>query len=101
MNVKIIKLTCGEEIVGEITGETQDVYVVSKPISLVMQPNQQGPSPFTIVVMPYAIYSKDHTIDVNKSNITYVAEPSVEILNQYNSMYGNGIVLPVCPQIMQ
>lgn len=87
MNVLFMKLITGEEIVGA-TDERDNGYFVKWPLKLVqtMDPDEEKPR---VRVEPYASQVKGHSIFVESSKIVYIAEPVTDLLNYYETTYGN------------
>jgi hypothetical protein len=90
INVKLFRISTGEEVVAELVSET-DTSVVMKN-GLVVLPTPQGGvgfAPWTPVI------SKDTPeIEVSKTFIIYVVEVDSQIKNKYNEIYGSKLVTP-------
>ncbi len=86
-DVRILKLTSGEELVVKVIKEEIMQLTVMHPLSIA--PSQQGvgliPSFFTA--------DEDAEVVINKSNITMYAVPREEVMNKYIEMI-SGIALP-------
>lgn len=92
LNVKYIKLLNGEELVAEVL--VNDLKTVLKnPIRLVIVPSKADPKTPSVGLAPWAEFSDDKEITIDKSHILAVMSPIQEIINQYNSIFG-GIVAP-------
>ena len=85
MNVKIVKMTSGEELIGEFDEET---VIIKNPV--VMIPVNQE----KIAFQPWVPYSEDKEFKLKESMILVVANPSKLITNEFNRVYGSGIVVP-------
>lgn len=93
--IKILKLVTGEELLGdvdEIANQLNQLKFV-KPCILQLVPSRNNPEQVGMALIPYATYAKDHTIMVDKDSVVWEQEPMDELRNQYNSIFGNGIVL--------
>lgn len=93
--IKILKLVTGEELLGdvdEIANQLNQLKFV-KPCILQLVPSRNNPEQVGMALIPYASYAKDHTIMVDKDSVVWEQEPMDEVRNQYNSIFGNGIVL--------
>jgi hypothetical protein len=44
-------------------------------------------------MFPYAAYTEDHSIEVDRARVVWSAKPVKELYNQYNSAFGSGIQL--------
>ena len=89
--IKIVKLITGEELIADVTGS--EILTLSKPCVLQMVPSRQNPEQPMMGMFPYAPYTEDHTIEVDRARIVWDAKPVKELYNQYNSAFGSGIQL--------
>ena len=85
MNVKIVKLINGEELIGEYDEKTT---TIKNPV--VMIPVNQE----KIAFQPWVPYSEDKEFKLKESMILVIADPSNLITNEFNRVYGSGIVVP-------
>ena len=85
MNVKIVKFVSGEELIGEWDEETN---VIKNPVVMIPVSKEQ------IAFQPWLPYAEDKEYILKESQIHVVANPSSTIANEYNRMYGSGIVVP-------
>ena len=93
--IKILKLVTGEELLGdasEVANQLNQITLV-KPCILQLVPSRSNPEQVGMALIPYATYAKDHTIIIDKDCIVWEQEPVDEVRNQYNSVFGSGIVL--------
>jgi hypothetical protein len=91
-NVKYIKLLNGEELIAEVV--TEDLKtVIRNPIRLVIMPSRNDPKNPQVGLAPWAEFSDDKEIVLDRSHILAIMTPIQEIVNQYNSIFG-GIVAP-------
>jgi len=88
MNVKLIRVVTGEEIVAEVVSETDDTITVQN--ALVVLPTNSG-----VGFAPWAtVVSKDEPeITVSRNHLVYVAEVQDDVSSKYNEMFGN-IITP-------
>lgn len=88
MNIKIVKLVTGEDVISQIESAIDENSVVLvEPQRFVMTEEGVGSMP----LMPI---SKDKKYTVSKNHIIIMAEPEDNVRNVYNAKYGSGIVLP-------
>jgi len=93
--IKILKLVTGEELIGDadvVKNQLNQIKLVN-PCIVQLVPSRNNPDQVGMALLPYASYTKDHTIMVDGNAIVWEQEPVDEIRNQYNSIFGNGIVL--------
>lgn len=101
MSVKLIKLSNGEELLAEISSASPipTSVVLKNPVRVIVMPNKIDPKTPNIGFAPWAEFSDDKTIEVDKSHILATMTPIKEFVNQYNSMFG-GLVVPTSNLIM-
>lgn len=100
MTIKVLKLINNEEVLGDVVTNGQ-VMTVTEPvgISIVRMPNGQPgvgftPFPMHSVADPSAPPNKGFTIDIDTANVVYSYEPAQDFIDNYNQIFGAGIVLP-------
>ena len=90
LNVKLFRISTGEEVVAELVSET-DTSVVMKN-GLVVLPTAQGGvgfAPWTPVI------DKDKPeVEVSKNFVVYIADVESQVKNKYNEIYGSKLVTP-------
>jgi len=90
--IKIVKLSTGEELIGEIVGENSTLDI-KNPCGLQLMPSRNDPSKATMGMFPFAQHIKGSVIEVSLDHVIYMGEPVEELYNQYNSIFGSGIQL--------
>ena len=93
MSIKIIKLVTGEELIGEVVSIHNtldgDVDYEIKDVAIVqMVPTQTG---LGLSLFPFAPYTEDKTHIFRGKHIILSMDPGVDLINNYNKMYGSGI----------
>tara|TARA_R110000824_G_scaffold165537_1_gene342135 strand:- start:1011 stop:1334 length:324 start_codon:yes stop_codon:yes gene_type:complete len=88
-DVKLIRLTTGEELVAKITEQTPDTYLIKNPAILI--PAGRDQLAFG-QWLPYANI-KDG-LEIKKKSVVFITEPMEELYNQYSTSFGSGIVVP-------
>jgi hypothetical protein len=100
MTILVLKLTSGEDVLGEAS-VYQAQWRIKNPVGIAVvrgkdgQPNV-GLSPFPL----HAPQKKDATIDIPLASVVYSYEPAQEFIDNYNQIFGSGIVLPTPKQII-
>ena len=95
MEIKILKLITGEEVLGEVEIESETEVVLVNPVGVAIvrgkdgQPNV-GFAPFPMHAEP----KTGSTIAFAKRNVLYSYVPAKEFVDSYNQIFGSGIVLP-------
>ena len=87
MTIAVIKLITGEEIIGEI--DIQPTYVILTNVGVVqLVPTQTGVG---MSLYPFAPYAEESEFSFKNEHIITSFEPSVDLRNNYNKMFGSGI----------
>lgn len=90
MTVKVLKMINGEVVIGEITAETESTYTVKAPASVMLRENEAGQVGVGLAdFMPYV--TGDATIRLNA--IAAEGEADKNLVNEYNRLFGSGIVI--------
>lgn len=92
----MLKLVNGEEVLGEIESESETEYVLSNPVgvAIVRDPKTGQPN---IGFAPFPMHAEQKTgatVALNKKNVVYSYVPAEDFINNYNQIFGSGIVLP-------
>ena len=89
IDVKLIRITTGEEVVAEVLSETEDTITVQNGLVVLPQPQGIGFAPWATVI------SKDEPeITMNKQHVVYVVPVQEDVANKYNEMFGSKLVMP-------
>ena len=91
--IKIVKIITGEEIIADVTDENGQYISLEKPCVLQLIPSRSNPEQPSMALIPYAMYTESHRVIVKREHIVWSEEPMKELYNQYNSIFGNGIVV--------
>lgn len=92
-NIKLLKLINGEELVSEIINDDGSTVKIKNPVRIIMMPSKADPKTPSVGLAPWAEFSEDKEIVLDKSHVLCMITPIREFINQYNSIFG-GIVLP-------
>ena len=90
--IRILKLSTGEEIVGNIAERIGDFISIENPcvLGIAMGPNGKA----SLQMQPLLIFSEQKVVEFNSNHVIYNVTVAPEIENKYNEIYGSGIVLP-------
>lgn len=86
-NVVVFKLVSGEEVIGEVFNTFDSTEEIKNPAIVMMQRTEQG---MGVALMPYLPYC-DGNISFHKNGIIAEGEPSQNMRNEYNRIFGSGI----------
>ena len=83
MNVKLIRMWSGEDVVADLIEEKEDSVVICNPIVAV--PAGQGQMGFA----PWSplLKGKGEELEITKNYIVYISETQEEIIGQYKNMF--------------
>lgn len=93
INLKILKMISGEELLGEVTKETDTHLELKNVVRIVIMPTANNPKNPTVGFAPWADFSDDSEFTIHKAHVIVTMKPVNQFVNQYNSMFG-GIVTP-------
>ena len=82
MNVKVLRMNTGEEVVFTLINETDNTIEIEN--TLVAMPSAQGQIGFG----PWApLVKNDETITIGKDFVVYVEDVQVDVLEQYKKIF--------------
>ena len=89
-DIKIVRLQTGEEVICKCTVDSKNGTVTMKKAAIIIPVGQGqiGLSPF----MPYA--NNTDGVTVKDKHIMFIVTPVEEFLNEYNTGFGSGLVVP-------
>jgi hypothetical protein len=93
MNIKIVKLINGEEIIAKVLPSSGLIVKIENPVRIVVMPNKLDPKTPNVGLAPWAEFSDEKVFELDKSHVLCIMTPVKEFVNQYNSIFG-GLVLP-------
>jgi hypothetical protein len=93
MSIKIIKLVTGEELIGELVTSQHNLdgsvdYELKDVAIVQMVPTQTG---LGLSLFPFAPYTEDKTHIFKGRHVIIAMDPGVDLINNYNKMFGSGI----------
>lgn len=93
--IKGIQLVNGTDLIGSITGlddSSAHSIVIEDPAQVAMMPSQGGaPNSMSIGLLPWIPYSEESKFSISKDKIVTSFSPSVDLINNYNRIFGSGI----------
>jgi len=83
MNVKLIRMQSGEDVITDLLSETSEELIISNPIVLVPGRDQTvGFAPWSPVIHPDV-----KELRIRASYIVYVTDPNDDVVNNYNQIF--------------
>ena len=94
MNVKLLRLKSGEDVIADVTlVDTEDTIKLENPAMLMPTGQSQG-GQVQMGFGPWAPFSDQKEFEIPRDWLVFISTPGKDLLNQYNSMFGSGIVVP-------
>jgi hypothetical protein len=83
MNVKLIRMWSGEDVIADQVGDLMDTIVIRNPIVAIPTGNSQmGFAPWSPLLK-----DKDIDLEVSKKYVVYISEAQEQIVEQYEQMF--------------
>jgi hypothetical protein len=83
MNVKLIRMWSGEDVIADQVGDLTDSIVIRNPIVAIPAGNgQMGFAPWSPLLK-----DKDIDLEVSKEYVVYISEAQDQIVEQYEQMF--------------
>jgi hypothetical protein len=95
MEILALKLITGEEVLGEIESQSETEFVLCNPVGIAVVRGPDGKP--NVGFAPFPIHAEQKTgstIALAKKNVVYSYVPAEDFINNYNQIFGSGIVLP-------
>lgn len=101
MSIRIVKLINNEEIMAEIEVDDNNI-ILTNPVGVAIVRGQDGRP--NIGFAPWPLHStqgeKDASYPIAKKHVLYYYTPAEDFINNYNQIFGAGIVVPPTKQII-
>ena len=95
MCILAFKLITNEDILSEVESQSETEFVLSNPVGIAIVRGQDGHP--NVGFSPFPLHSeqkKDSTIAISKKHVVYSYVPAQDFIDNYNQIFGSGIVLP-------
>ena len=89
IDVKLFRISTGEEIIAELVSETDDVVTLKNGLVVLPTNNGVGFAPWATVIDP-----DDPEITLCKKFIVYMVNVQEGVRQKYNQMFGSNLVTP-------
>ena len=92
MNIKLIRLQTGEDLMGDVLINENGDVVIENPCMVYVRPNSTGTGASIGLTrwMPYADTKK---FKIDNKWIVVLTDPEADLKNEYNKAFGSGIVV--------
>ena len=99
MEIKILRLSTGEDVIGQIQNQSGEITEIKK--AFVIIPTQSAPGkPGQLMLTPYLPYATEDVIKIKREHIIAEVSPKTDIKNSYNYHLGTGIIQPRKPELI-
>ena len=83
MNVKLIRMWSGEDVIADLIDDKDETIVIANPIVAVPAGNGQlGFAPWSPLLK-----GKNEELEVTKKYVVYIADAQLDIIEQYEEMF--------------
>jgi hypothetical protein len=83
MNVKLIRMWSGEDVIADLKDNLTEIIVIANPIVAIPTGNgQMGFAPWSPLLK-----GKNEDIEVSKKYVVYIADTQDQIVEQYKDMF--------------
>lgn len=94
VNVKLLKIMNGDELVSEVTNETDTHITLKNPVRMVVMPTKADPKTPTVGFAPWGEFSDEKEFTIHKAHVIVTMKPVQEFVNNYNAMFGGIVAAP-------
>lgn len=89
IDVKLLRIVTGEEVIAELLSETEETITVQNGLVVLPTNNGVGFAPWATVIS-----KESPEITVSKTHVVYVAEVQEDVCKKYNEMFGSKLITP-------
>ena len=90
MNIKILKLVNGDDIISDIDESSE--IVLKNPARLMMFPSDDGS--MSMALMPWCPYAEQEDFKIAPAHVLIKMDAPEELRNEYNDKFGSGFYAP-------
>jgi len=97
MTIKLVTFKTNHTIMGEVTESSKETFItVKQPVQVVSVPPRTSTDPGSVAFSPFLEWAKEFRtgFKLNYGDILTISTPVEELKNQYNQIFGSGIVVP-------
>jgi|TARA_A100001035_G_C27597170_1_gene414759 hypothetical protein len=89
IDVKLLRIVTGEEVIAELVSEDENTITVKNGLVVLPSGNSYGFAPWATV-----IDSDNPEITMVRNHIVYIAEVASSVKKKYNDLYGSKLITP-------
>ncbi len=88
-NIQLVALVTGEQLIAKVQLEGKEYYLKNPAIIVPVGKGELALAPW----LPYTTIDETG-VQIHKDRILYTLTPQPELSNQYNTTFGNGLIIP-------
>ena len=93
----LLKLKSGEDLIANLEKENAEFITVSNPAVLMPMSDGRG-NAVQMGLVPWVPFSEAKEFEIPREWVVLITEPTTSVVNNYNQVYGAGIVVPTVSQ---
>jgi len=102
MPAKVLRLISGEELMGEVEEKEDNKVFIKNVCQIVTSYADTTSATARVGLVPFMPYTKSSDgITVEKSYIGFITDPVNELINEYNKVFGSGLVMRLSKPTLQ
>ena len=101
MKVFALKLSTGEDVLGEIESESETEFVLINPVGITVVRGKDGQP--SIGFSPFPLHGEQATgmtVALPKKHVVYSYTPAEDFISNYSQIFGSGLIVPPTKQII-
>lgn len=91
MSIQAFKLIGGEDVIGEVVSTSDFSFELKSPAVIVVQRSEDGR--VGVGLQPYVPFASDTKVTLFKAALCATFDVDSQLKNEYNRIFGNGIVI--------
>ena len=92
MNLKLLRLRSGEDVICEVLKESAELIFIKNP-AMLMPVGSQGQQ-MQMGMAPWMPFADQTDFEIPRDWLVVVSDVVQDIANNYNQIFGSGIVVP-------
>ena len=92
MNLKLLRLRSGEDVICEVLKESAEFIYIKNP-AMLMPVGSQGQQ-MQMGMAPWMPFSDQNEFEIPRDWLVVMSDVVKDIANNYNQIFGSGIVVP-------
>lgn len=97
MTIKLVTFKTNHTIMADVTESSSDSFILLKqPVQVVSVPPRSANDPGSVAFSPFLEYAEEFKtgFKIKHEDILTTSTPVDELKNQYNQIFGSGLVVP-------